>query len=323
MNKKIIIIIGITLILLSSSSTALIDLTGTYHPPLTDGSNITNINASNITTGFYNPFNQDLNTTNNATFTYLDITNDVVADAFHGDGGNLTNLSASEISGFYNPFNQDLNTTNTPTFENITVGNITMVSGDSYILNPYGDIYFGSPAGVYLDNHTFLRNDYNFYANGSNGYFGNLTVTDNITGNIHYAEAYFHDHNGVSIDFTQDYRYNLTYNATEEANGFTFDGDGNLTCLKAGLYSVNFQASGDGQNNHEYYLGVAVNHEIVDKTEVHKKMAAGGDVTTMVGTGFIRLALNDIVSLQIYDISAGGGISTYFASNLNLIRIGD
>jgi len=43
--------------------------------------------------GSGNPFNQDLNTTDNATFTWLDIVNGINASYFSGDGGNLTNLS--------------------------------------------------------------------------------------------------------------------------------------------------------------------------------------------------------------------------------------
>lgn len=151
---------------------------------------------------------------------------------------------------------------------------------------------------------------------------GDLIVTENITGNFFYAEAYNHYHPGVAINFVQDVYYNLTFNASDDLNGFTFDGDCNLTCNKPGLYSVNFQASGDGVNNHQYYLSVGINGISQNKTEVHKKITAGGDILTMSGTGLIRLANNDYVSLMIVDVT-GNGAGNYYGSNLNLVRIGD
>lgn len=64
------------------------------------------------------PHNQDLNTTDNVTF---DI---VTANAYYGDGGNLTNITAvgdGYAGDIGHPHDQDLNTTNNVTFSNISL----------------------------------------------------------------------------------------------------------------------------------------------------------------------------------------------------------
>ena len=147
-----------------------------------------------------------------------------------------------------------------------------------------------------------------------------LTGRDNL---YTYAEAWFHHHPGLTMNFaTADEYYNLTFNDTTALNGFTWDGMGNLTCNVAGLYSVDFMACGSGQNNHVYHLGVGINWVVQENVVAHKKMAAGGDITVMAGTGFLRLSSGDVVSLMIRDFG-GTGTGLYVHSNLNLIRIGD
>jgi len=99
-----------------------------------DGGNLTNISAGFT---FNDWFNQQLNTTNNVTFTWLDILNDinvsgfVNASYFIGDGGNLTNISGSFTYSDW--FNQNLNTTNNATFTWLDIVNgvnATYFSGD-------------------------------------------------------------------------------------------------------------------------------------------------------------------------------------------------
>ena len=80
--------------------------------------NSTSANWTNQNVTFGNPFNQNLNTTDNVNFNW------VTANSFFGDGGNLTNITG--VGG--NPFNQNLNTTDNVTFNNITVG-----SGSDYL----------------------------------------------------------------------------------------------------------------------------------------------------------------------------------------------
>jgi len=149
-----------------------------------------------------------------------------------------------------------------------------------------------------------------------------LNVTGNIVGNSYCVEAYFHYHTGTTITFVQDVLYNLTFNATSFMNGFTYDGEANLTCAMPGRYAVNFHADGSGQNNHVYYLSIGINGFIQHNTAVHKKLNSGGDVIVMAGTGFVNLTNGDVVSLMVRDIT-GGGAGTYYAANLNLVRIGD
>jgi len=197
-------------------------------------------------------------------------------------------------------------------------------------LQPTGDIIVtGWGSGVVRSNagtlyvSTTAGNPFNQDLNTTNSTtFANLNVTENITGNYFCAEAYFHYHTGRIMTFVNDVYYNLTFNATTYMNGFTYDGDANLTCTMPGRYAANFQASGSGQNNKIYYLSVGINGVEQIATAVHKKLTAGGDILTMTGTGFLNLTNGDVVSLMIREVS-GGGAGVYYGSNLNLVRIGD
>jgi len=84
-------------------------------------------NLTNVPAGFQDgidntggaPYNQDLNTSDDAIF------NKVTAGSFWGDGGNLTNISSGTI------YNQDLNSTDSPTFKDITVSDYPNLDKDS------------------------------------------------------------------------------------------------------------------------------------------------------------------------------------------------
>lgn len=143
-----------------------------------------------------------------------------------------------------------------------------------------------------------------------------------VDNTLYYAEGYYHNHDGVTLAFgVQNYRYTLFFNDTK-LNGFTCIDNQNLTANKTGVYKVDYQSAGTGRNNHEYILAVCIDGVEQENTEVHKKMAAGGDIVTMSGTGIIEVTAGQKITLCIMDIS-GTGDGTYIASNLNLIKIGD
>lgn len=115
-NKKVILYISfIVILLLASGSSALIDLTGTYDLVGTGGDG-------------GNPFNQNLNTTNDVVF-------NTVTSTFFGDGGNLTNLSFG-ITHTANAITTEAGT--------LTAGDLTSITypedGDSYNVTEDGGV---------------------------------------------------------------------------------------------------------------------------------------------------------------------------------------
>jgi len=150
----------------------------------------------------------------------------------------------------------------------------------------------------------------------------NFEVYGNITANQFYAEAFYHNHTPTELNFATDgVYYNLTF-SNVTLNGFSNYSDKELTCDIKGLYAVNYMASGDGQNNHDYYTTMGINGIPQLNLESHKKMSAGGDILTMGGTGFVRLEKGENITLMTADIGATG-TGNYYSMNLNLVRIGN
>lgn len=151
---------------------------------------------------------------------------------------------------------------------------------------------------------------------------GDLDVVGNFTGNQYHAQAYYHNVSSIEIDFAvQDKWYNLTFDNTDKINGFTSIENHTLLVNVAGRYLVNYRATGSGQNNHMYASVVSINLVPENCTVAGKKMSAGGDVTTLSGTGIIDLNVNDLVNLRMKD-HTGTGTGDYYGMNLNLVRIG-
>jgi len=327
MNKKIMCYAGVVFLLLFvGSSSALIDLTGTYQG---SGSSY----WDRVGTTLYPTTNND-DVQVNGTITVTDdiiVTDDIyVQDKIYhrGDTDTYFDFAIADSIAWY-------------------IGGVSFFSmaqldagQDGVLGNPRGsaehdgsDIDFAwiqKDTGTtifYIDAFdgrigvNTLAPDQVFDVRGNTNITGDLNVTGNIIGNIHYAEAWYHNHPGVTITFgVQDYFYNLSFNDTV-LNGFTCVDDENLTCVVAGLYLVNFQASGSGQNNHEYICCVGINGVCQNNTSVHKKLNSGGDIVIMAGTGFVQLSVGDKVTLMIKDWK-GTGTGTYHTSNLNLVRIG-
>jgi len=190
--------------------------------------------------------------------------------------------------------------------------------------------------GISTNPNTFTIHNLNVnITNGGNitttgtGTFGNIIVenietTGNFSGNQFYAQVCYHNHTPTEMTFEADVYYNITFN-TENGyylNGFTSDGTTTLTTLIPGLYDTSYSVIGDGQNNHIYIARIAVNNIGKSCSEIHRKMAAGGDIITMTGSSLIRLNVDDVITLQIAD-EGEAGTGNYYGMNLNLIRIGD
>ena len=94
----------------------------------------------------------------------------------------------------------------------------------------------------------------------------------------------------------------------------------NVTVNNSGVYQINFNSVGSGQNNHEYVLTVAVDGVCQQSMSVKHKLAAGGDHTIMAGSGICYIAGGSNVTLKVKDTS-GNGAGVYYHSNLNMHRI--
>jgi len=179
-----------------------------------------------------------------------------------------------------------------------------------------------SPGGANTGSFKWMEDEDYFKSSDEWIFEDNVNVNGNIIGNQIYGEMWYHNHTATNINFAVDGTYYLLFFRNSTLNGFTFDGLNNLTALIAGKYKSCFMASGDGQNNHEYYTSVFVNEINQDQCEAHKKMSAGGDIVTQNGCCFIDLTINDKISLRSADIGSTG-TGNYYSSNINLVRIGD
>jgi len=228
-----------------------------------DGGNLTNISSSFTYSDW---FNQNINTTNNVTFTFLDIVYGINASYFKGDGGNLTNISYSHSHPFnYSGYNQGLNTTDAVSFVNVTSvfigdgGNLTNISYSH--THPFN--YSGYNQNLNTTNNvTFTYIDIAYDANVS----GNLTVADNITGNAFYGDG--GNLTNISSSWTYSDYFNQYLNTTNNATFTYLDVDNGINAS---------WFAGDGGNltnvtNYENTVTVAI---------------SGGDYTT------IQSALDD------------------------------
>ena len=167
-------------------------------------------------------------------------------------------------------------------------------------------------------------------------YDGNLFVKrdidsdGNFTGNQIYGGAWYHNHTATPISFAVAGKYyNLFLTNATDLNGFRFQGGfnktSNLTAQVSGKYQIIYSSIGDGQNNHEYTTTIMLNgsmNTIKNECDSHKKMSAGGDITTMNGNCIISISVNDIISLVVAN-EVDTGTGNYYGSNINLVRLGD
>lgn len=146
-------------------------------------------------------------------------------------------------------------------------------------------------------------------------------INGNISTNQYHADAWYHNHTATQLNFAVDgVYYNLTF-SDYHMNGFT-NGTNHLIVGVEGEYFISYMASGDGQNNHVYFTSMTVNGVVQDVCEAHKKMAAGGDITTMTGSCTVSLSVNDELRLVTADIG-GTGTGNYYSNSLTLFRVGD
>ena len=110
-------------------------------------------------------------------------------------------------------------------------------------------------------------------------------------------------------------------------NGFTFSSNSNagwLTTQVGGLYkldySISFQRASGGASR-EFKTIVAINENVQENTEVHRLTGTATDVGNVGGTGFLQLAVGDVVTILITNEDGTENAGTH-STNINLVRIG-
>lgn len=141
-----------------------------------------------------------------------------------------------------------------------------------------------------------------------------------------FFEAYYHNHTATTLPFSIADQYYFLF-LTNYTDTVDFDivntGFGENTTIlvnTTGNYSVDYFASGSGQNNHEYALTLFVNDVAEDKCEVHRKLNSGGDIITMPGSCVLNLNDGDNVSMRIADLGDTGN-GMYYLSNIRFVEI--
>lgn len=154
----------------------------------------------------------------------------------------------------------------------------------------------------------------------------NQTNGNSYLNNI-YGEMWYYNDTGTELDFAIDGTfYNLFMTNATYLNGFTYEGDfnqiSNLTVHYPGKYQANFNAIGDGQNNHIYETAIFVNGVIYPSCIHTHKMAVGGDIVTHSSSCLLELSSEDVVDIRTADIG-GTGTGNYYGADLNLLRVGN
>ena len=186
-----------------------------------DGGNLTGISES---FNYSDWFNQQLNTTDDVTFTWFDILQSVNvsgyvdASYFIGDGGNLTNISYAHVHPFnYSGYNQDLNSTNNVTFWNVTATGWFIGNGSQLTGLTDNDTTYTSGAGLNLSGTIFSLNGSIFDQNLTwDGNFLNATVTGstytsgeglNLTGSVFSFNISWGDSRYSQIGHSHPFNY--------------------------------------------------------------------------------------------------------------------
>lgn len=313
-----------------------------------DGGNLTNLTC----TGCGNPFNQDLNTTDNATFfnitangwfigngslltnvpccnlfnQNLNTTNDVifnkVTSIFHGDGGNLTNVSCTAPFN-YSGYNQNLNTTDNVTFWNVTVTGWFIGNGSQLTGLTDNDTTYSAGGGLNLTGTVFSINgsifgqnltwDGNFlnatgggatYLNGVGLNLSGTTFSFNITwGDSRYA-LYSHSHPFNYSGYNQD--LNTTSNVTFfniTSNGYFLGNGSQLTGILAGnpfdqdlntTDAVTFATVDTGQGANELYD--------MDQNVLTTSKPTFGGMKLTGFDGFLQAISDTVNAVNLYNV---------------------
>ena len=275
-----------------------------------------------IGAGVSNPFNQDLNTTDDVNFDDITLTcggddgsyiktENIDFGAMFGHipmlrGYALDGLGGFNLFGIYDGI-YIIGDTNDP---------YLTFYGDDTITNP-GTIKYNSTS----DGLEFfgLTSDTTFDS-GINA-SGDIEFSGDLVGDFLYGEMYAKGNDIVTTIHTQSIYHNISHGVTQGfLNGFTYN-NANLTCLNDGFYYVSLSASINGWNNKEYHISVAIDG--IRSENVHAQLVVDGsnDDTPISCTGILSINASSVVNMVVENVD-GVEDATVHDMNLCLYRIG-
>lgn len=142
--------------------------------------------------------------------------------------------------------------------------------------------------------------------------FENINTIGNATLNIPHGDMCSWNDTGDAMSFTAgDTYYNFTFeDFSTYAMGYSDAGD-YLEAQIAGHYFINYHASGSGDANSIYKVGVAVNNEVNNCSVSYFRTSNENDVVNMAGNVELDLSAGDQITLMIKDITGAGDGKRY------------
>jgi len=104
-------------------------------------------------------------------------------------------------------------------------------------------------------------------------------------------------------------------------NQFTFQNGSELKCLVAGKYKADYGTCWDASNGKVIEFEIAVNGVGEIKTTACGRKSNANDIISSSGTGLIALAVDDLVTLEVRNLTDTSDVDIVTAS-INLTRIG-
>jgi hypothetical protein len=127
---------------------------------------------------------------------------------------------------------------------------------------------------------------------------------------------------GVVDLVTQDVYVVMRNQTAGSLNGFALNGATNLTAQVSGLYQVNAKASiSAGSPVGDYGMKLYINE--TGQNNCYDNFKVGADHLSMVVTCLVRISAGDNINIKFDDHMNPVTDITVYASNLNLVRIGN
>jgi hypothetical protein len=199
------------------------------------------------------------------------------------------------------------------------------VNGDARI-NSTNKLFFGTSASssISYDGTNLLINPKDV-GSGIVNVLGGLNQTlGNATINMIYGEMYCKNDSGCgTIDLVSADVYVAMANQTSgNNNGFALNGATNLTAQYSGMYKAEAKVVvTGGVPAGEYGMKLYINE--TGQNNCYDHFHVGADQVSMVITCLVRINAGDNVSIRFDDHASPVTDLTIYASNLNLVRVGN
>ena len=108
---------------------------------------------------------------------------------------------------------------------------------------------------------------------------------------------------------------------SDHSSGFIFAGTKEFTCLVPGHYMIVYSIAFDAASNNQHIESAIAKNDVWQSTAtMHQITATANDTLGMSGNLLLELLLNDIVKLQIQNLSSGADITLRHV-NWTIVRV--